>query len=1555
MFKMKGIVEIRKTNLETGNVEIIEDTNTIMLQTLKTIISSTATEGTVSAIGPYIGISTLSSTPVNTETFDSASTMVVGYTASGVVSPQFVLASGGVPDYTQWLQRFDPPGSGQRNINSILLLSGTSTSSNTLYARCLLSTTCVQTTTEVLDIYYRIQWLNDTTTAGNCLPIAKQTFAKAISGLTTLNGPSYNGFPSYITTSFSGKLPLASSAPYLSLRGLDSAAGDWPSGGQFMPSTDSANLNYYKRKLVMNEVLATYPGVIHGSLLYNLYGVNYPTTYTPPMSWHNVFPPNTSLQNCVQTINNHASTSTIPFIDVSNLASSQGTPVVNGSGWTNPNFPEYYRIDITGTGEPGTAKYAFSQRRLLGFDGNVYDNRPCIVHWIVEDSNPAWPNQHGALPLNGTQTALNGWGALPYDSHSIITHDGVGLNWISLVDGSHMAWDSSTTPALNSTQIRQVAVDLSGNIWVACRATGLYKINKTANTITQMSISGVTNQCFGVDIGYNGAICAVMNGGVVISTNNGANWTVYNSSSTPAFTYLGISDNNWASVQYLRVDPSTADNRMLLVRSWSTLVNQTVGSVWWSISLGASIGPTLNQWVRQCQDALNVSDNGWWVYIPTQSSGSYFYSTVFGTQVTSAVNSSISSFYGSNNTITFETGPAGEDVILGITYPITPGHAVTLIRRDGTTTSSQVTSLTSANNTQGSWFESYRLLYLGHGVLTWSSNTANTSRVNIASSASYNRQEIMMIGFDNTSYGGKNGYLAWNNYRWNPNTSTWVNRYSAPLTDSSSYAVNASRYNFPIESYQYTFDATHPGSYSIANSTISTGNFSNQFTWATTVQSSQATGTESDLIDYFTPPTNYGLQFAGSTLNGMAYTSSTAGFSNLSGSWTFECFFNTTSTSTLQFICESAAIYRMGFFINNGKLNYSLSSNGTSWNIGAGMSGSISLTANTQHHFAIVYNGTTYKAYLDGALDWSLTAAAVVTRNEALWIGMSPDNSNYSFSGKIYSARFVNGTAVYTTTFTPPTIPLTAIANTQLLCCQGTNPYIDQTGLCSAATGTGTTVPAPVAAPANNSLTFAWLGGSSFNSLAVQYYGNWYTFGTTPTDGLAHRVVLVGNGTSLSCFVDNVQLGSTVTLPVAFDMSNTNGTSMLTFGGSQRSYLSGVQNYFNGLLSNLQLWNAPWTTTDVGYDYAHQSSVVSANTGNTSMTLPMLRGKFLHNETLTESKTTNSNSNTYDTLVNGLTISLPAGTTGTSYVQTDYYTFGVCNGILKDNATTLYTAYNFYFGPVVQGCTDLGNNGVIGVIQPAISSATVSQWNSTTSTATINSTTNQATNASTSTITYAIGSLNLVGDFDVSITNVGGSGNANDVQVGIGTIQAGLIFGVNLINTSSQIGLFPVDNGVIQAGTVQSTSVSDIHRFTRTAGVCRYYYNGTLKYTSTNTLLQVMNLYGGAYTGAGYPALGVSFGIGTINSSGATYGALLGSSTNQTGIYDPLYFSIDLDSPLSNFYNVAIGGTPVANLYGNGTSPAVGEASIVAGAIICNATNAGQTLTATYNYLQKPT
>lgn len=98
------------------------------------------------------------------------------------------------------------------------------------------------------------------------------------------------------------------------------------------------------------------------------------------------------------------------------------------------------------------------------------------------------------------------------------------------------------------------------------------------------------------------------------------------------------------------------------------------------------------------------------------------------------------------------------------------------------------------------------------------------------------------------------------------------------------------------------------------------------------------------------------------------------------------------------------------------------------------------VTKNVWQHVAVVGNGgadgsRNVKVYVDGVLKLTRTANYDINQTESLRIGNQTDATiaNGNYAGLITNFRWVLGTQVYTSDFTKPTSPLSAISGTQLL------------------------------------------------------------------------------------------------------------------------------------------------------------------------------------------------------------------------------------------------------------------------------------------------------------------------------------------------------------------------------------------------------------------------------------------------------------------------------------------------------------------------------------------
>ena len=81
--------------------------------------------------------------------------------------------------------------------------------------------------------------------------------------------------------------------------------------------------------------------------------------------------------------------------------------------------------------------------------------------------------------------------------------------------------------------------------------------------------------------------------------------------------------------------------------------------------------------------------------------------------------------------------------------------------------------------------------------------------------------------------------------------------------------------------------------------------------------------------------------------------------------------------------------------------------------------------------------------YVNGALECQYTSNYNIPTHFSIYAGRTYNDYNGEYAeGYLSNLRILSGTALYTSNFTPPTTPLTAITNTTLLTCQR-NGFVD--------------------------------------------------------------------------------------------------------------------------------------------------------------------------------------------------------------------------------------------------------------------------------------------------------------------------------------------------------------------------------------------------------------------------------------------------------------------------------------------------------------------------------
>ena len=369
--------------------------------------------------------------------------------------------------------------------------------------------------------------------------------------------------------------------------------------------------------------------------------------------------------------------------------------------------------------------------------------------------------------------------------------------------------------------------------------------------------------------------------------------------------------------------------------------------------------------------------------------------------------------------------------------------------------------------------------------------------------------------------------------------------------------------------------------------------------------------------DYLTIASTSGFGFGTSTdftLEGWFYPTTTSGDRAL-----FD--FRTSANDTATFFIDTST----------GKLAI--------WNGTKHGSTGTTVTANTWHHIAFVRDGSNTTAYLDGVEDFTTSTSFDFSTAKPLGIGGAYYTPSSYFTGYISNYRVVKGTAVYTSAFTPPTEPLTAITNTSLLTCTNKNdvweqanggPVISQYGNVTASnTQRNFLTSSAVYFDGNGDyIDFVKTDGYSFesgvdftvegwwymNSIAGRphfigmgtgidgtpaHYSDWNmyynssnqltfyyyngstaiarTFAWTPVIETWYHIAVSRSGTDLKAFVNGSQIGSTITDSTNF--SGAAGSRPLRIGRWQ--YGGGTNGYLNGYAQDIRITKglARYTTT----------------------------------------------------------------------------------------------------------------------------------------------------------------------------------------------------------------------------------------------------------------------------------------------------------------------------------------------------------------------------------------
>jgi hypothetical protein len=204
--------------------------------------------------------------------------------------------------------------------------------------------------------------------------------------------------------------------------------------------------------------------------------------------------------------------------------------------------------------------------------------------------------------------------------------------------------------------------------------------------------------------------------------------------------------------------------------------------------------------------------------------------------------------------------------------------------------------------------------------------------------------------------------------------------------------------------------------------------------------------TQGTFTPFAKPDGRWSIYTPDSSSNYINFTTSAGTLFQFTGDYTIEMWVYPTSISgdgSLYVVSDNSNYHALNIDATNYNIYLNSSSITSSFSHG--------LVLNQWNHVAMVRSGSTITLYTNGTSRGTIAnsgtngySSPAIARNGG-GVASVRYTSNY---------RVVKGTAVYTSAFTPPTAPLTAISGTSLLTCQS-NRFVDNSANALAITGTG--------------------------------------------------------------------------------------------------------------------------------------------------------------------------------------------------------------------------------------------------------------------------------------------------------------------------------------------------------------------------------------------------------------------------------------------------------------------------------------------------------------------
>lgn len=598
--KLRGLVTFEFVNQETGEVRTEKRENFFHSNYFNKLFYSSEVLGRVAILGANEDIFPRQN---RYSGYYQEPNILLGQESGGVPLKRFVPKTTESPAYIEFYSMFLPDDR-TRLIPAIGIVEN-ATYTPDYQTAINLNPPCLQEPTEYLNIYYRVILQEDPKDTENS-DFIRELFLKETMGNKLL----FNGNEKYFSA-FRIKQDMGKSGwvNYLTLDDSKKYTGKTTYPMSLNNSLQYAQKNEYVPEAaprqydqIPNEYLNS---VIRGGSPYHSYnnsklGIHpFKFTHDSSSGIGNVFATNAN--------------SNSKYFDPANFPVGSGKMFASGQ-WEGKDkknaFPSRFQVMITKTAK----NLADMEYRVYEFHDSPTEECPFIPNALDEQLFNNFKKEQFSKPDN-FHLDYTRYGLCAYqENRSMIFFNRTGITIYDFYNGTLTPFDANSNPPVPVTDLRNVRVDIKGNIWMACAATGLWmlKIDEATNTTTLKQIGtppGCQPRVFAIDTDNFGNLFAIWWGlGLHYTSDEGDTWVnaIINYADFSEYDQGGL-DSKWRFVNRIVVNPhrdaKVGNAQILLLQRGDENTGSMTAGCWYDQISATTTGIT-NSEMRSSLDLI---------------------------------------------------------------------------------------------------------------------------------------------------------------------------------------------------------------------------------------------------------------------------------------------------------------------------------------------------------------------------------------------------------------------------------------------------------------------------------------------------------------------------------------------------------------------------------------------------------------------------------------------------------------------------------------------------------------------------------------------------------------------------------------------------------------------------------------------------------------------------------------------------------------------------------------------------------------------------------------